>query len=427
MQIYQLGETVGEAHYFRGIPYARARRFAAPRPVSFDDLPVDFSATEPAPAAPQFVRPGKRGMRQAPVMSEDCQNLTIVAPVDLAEGERLPVMVFFHGGSYVYGSGDGARYDPCLLVTEHRLLVVKVTYRLGFLGFAGGASGRPANLGLLDAREALRWVNRHIAEFGGDPGRVTIFGQSAGGDLVARLMVADDTVQAGLFQQAIIQSAPLHLIRGKDAVTRHLLRATSHLALDAPALLWGEAAHRHVMANPVRFGLDVAMMPFGCHFGHYPLPAEYEEDAAYRAVASRVRVLVGSVERESGYFTPPLSGWLGRAQRVVLDRAVRWFSRRLYAEPARLFSQRHKDAGGRALAYRLETGVPGDPFESVHCTDLALLFDNPIWEGSRLWAGSELNQRSEQGRALRAVWAQFAATGDYPRQLFATARLREVG
>lgn len=426
MNIASLGERVGAAHYYRGIPYARATRFAAPRPLSFDDLPASFTATDPAPAAPQHVRPGKKGMRQAPLMSEDCQNLTIVTPADVRTGERLPVMVYFHGGSYVYGSGDGQRYDPYLLVTEHRLIVVKVTHRLGYLGFMGGASGRPANLGLLDARQALRWVRRNIAGFGGDPDRVTAFGQSAGGDLVARLMITDGVAEENLFQQVIIQSAPLHLIHGKDAMTRHLLAVTSQIPLDAPAEVWGRASHRHVMANPFRFGLDRAMMPFGCHYGHYPLPAEEHEDAAYRAVAPHVKILVGSLERESGYFTPPLTGWAGRAQRALLEKQIRSFSQRLYADPARDFAQRHQDAGGQALVYRLATGVAGEPFESVHCTDLALLFDNPIWEGSRLWAGASRQNQEKQGAALRSIWAGFARTGEYTRECFEVARLQEV-
>ncbi|MGV3017016.1 carboxylesterase family protein [Rothia sp. 88186D007BW] len=426
MNIARLGETIKAAHYYRGIPYARAERFASPRPLGLENLPADFTATDPAPAAPQHVRPGKKGMRQTAHLSEDCQNLTIVTPAGTAPGENLPVMVFFHGGSYIYGSGDGQRYDPYLLVIEHRLIVVKVTHRLGYLGFMGGTPSRPANLGLLDARQALRWVQRHIADFGGDPDRVTAFGQSAGGDLVARLMITDGVAQENLFQQAIIQSAPLHLIHGKDAMTRHLLTATQGIPQGAPAQTWGEAAHKHVMANPFRFGLDRAMMPFGCQYGHYPLPAEEDEDAAYRAVAGKFKVLVGSMERESGYFTPHLTGRAGRAQRAVLDRLICQFSRRLYAQPARHFAQRHQDAGGQALAYQLATGAVGHPMESVHCTDLALLFDNPIWEGSSLWAGADRAQQQTQGEALRAIWAGFAHTGQYPREHFEAARLREI-
>jgi para-nitrobenzyl esterase len=101
--------------------------------------------------------------------SEDCQNLSITVPADLAPGELLPVMVWIHGGSYTTGSGDLAIFDPAVLVAETRVVVVSVTYRLGLFGFLATHSGRPGNLGLLDQLEAFRWVQRNVAAFGGDP------------------------------------------------------------------------------------------------------------------------------------------------------------------------------------------------------------------------------------------------------------------
>jgi carboxylesterase type B len=89
-------------------------------------------------------------------------------------------MVWIHGGSYVFGAGDAAIFDPRALVEEQGVIVVSVTYRLGLFGFLGGSAGRAANLGLLDIIEALRWVKRNIQAFGGAPDCVTLFGQSAG-------------------------------------------------------------------------------------------------------------------------------------------------------------------------------------------------------------------------------------------------------
>ena len=132
----------------------------------------------------------------------------------VAAGERLPVVVWIHGGSYETGAGDEAVYDPWHMVTEHRLVVVNVTYRLGPLGYWGGES-RPANLGLLDQLEALRWLHRNIAGFGGDPDNLTLWGQSAGGDAVASLMVAEGA--RGLFRRIISMSPPLGLMRGYSA------------------------------------------------------------------------------------------------------------------------------------------------------------------------------------------------------------------
>ena len=117
-----------------------------------------------------------------------------------------PVLVWIHGGSYTSGSGDLAIFDPARLVAENRVIVVSVTYRLGLFGFLATGNGRPANLGLLDQLEAFRWVRRNIAAFGGDPDRVTAFGQSAGGDAIAHLMAVPEA--PALFRRAIIQSDP---------------------------------------------------------------------------------------------------------------------------------------------------------------------------------------------------------------------------
>ena len=91
---------------------------------------------------------------------EHCQRLSVTVPADARPGDALPVMVWIHGGSYTSGAGDAPIFDPAALVREQHVVVVSVTYRLGLLGYLGDADGRPANLGLLDQLEALRWVSR---------------------------------------------------------------------------------------------------------------------------------------------------------------------------------------------------------------------------------------------------------------------------
>jgi para-nitrobenzyl esterase len=134
---------------------------------------------------------------------EQCLVLSITAPVG---ARSLPVMVWFHGGAYVSGGGESAKYDADDLAGRG-IVVVSVTYRLGVLGYLPPTSTGADNLGLLDQLEALRWVQRNIATFGGDPGQVTIFGQSAGGDSVLSLVALPSAVD--LYQRAIVQSAPV--------------------------------------------------------------------------------------------------------------------------------------------------------------------------------------------------------------------------
>lgn len=405
-----------------GIPYARAQRFTYPYPVEARDFAEPFVANQLAPAAPQFIRGnGNADIRQSTLISEDCQNLSVILPADLSEGERLPVMVYIHGGSYVVGSGDGARYSPEKLVGEHRVILVRVTYRLGILGFLGGTKGRPANLGLLDVREALRWVKRNIESFGGDTENITVFGQSAGGDLVSRLLISEGVVDEGLIHRAIIQSAPLDYIFGKDKMASAMVEAVEQkLAADAPAEDYGALAYKMQVQSVLKYGVHRPLMAFGTQPGHYPLPAEAELDVAYRAVAAKVPVLVGSTRRESAYFAPSkLRGWRLRA----LEPVVRWFSWHVYAVPAQRFVDRARSAGGQATRYYLETGHPLHRLASAHCTDLGLLFDNPSWDGSVLHAGAYSHEREAQGVALRAVWASFAKDGVVRRDLGKAARV----
>jgi para-nitrobenzyl esterase len=178
-------------------------------------------ATTWAPACPQSHEPITEHAWGAAHLGsldhdEHCQRLSVTVPVERRAGEALPVMVWIHGGAYIIGAGDAPIHDPAQLVREHRVIVVTVTYRLGILGFLGSARGRPANLGLLDLIEALRWIGRNIAAFGGDPHNVTLFGHSAGGDAIAHLIDCRRCTRAVL---------PRH---HSERPSRHRERAGSH-------------------------------------------------------------------------------------------------------------------------------------------------------------------------------------------------------
>uniref|UniRef100_UPI0024576244 carboxylesterase family protein n=1 Tax=Nocardia abscessus TaxID=120957 RepID=UPI0024576244 len=199
------GEARGEVAVFRGIPYARAERFAAPEPVAAVDGVYD--ATRRYAMAPQL--PGRlesvMGRAEPLEQSEDCLALTVTAPVGAEPGTR-PVLVWLHGGAYLAGSGQWNLYDADRLVGETGVVVVSVSYRLGVLGYLRAPGVSAGNLGLRDQIAALRWVREHIAEFGGDPERVTVSGQSAGAQSVVALLGIAEA--RPLFAGAIVQSAP---------------------------------------------------------------------------------------------------------------------------------------------------------------------------------------------------------------------------
>ncbi|MCE3288245.1 MAG: Carboxylesterase type [Caulobacter sp.] len=202
------GELVDQVRVFRGIPYARPPvgelRWRPPQPAG--GWPGVREATRFGAACPQPPSP----FYDHAAVGEDCLFLNIWTPPN---ARKAPVIVWIHGGSLVSGSGAEALYDGGGFARQG-VVLVSINYRLGALGWlahpALSAESREhvsGNYGLMDQAEALRWVRRNIAAFGGDPGNVTIAGESAGALSVAYLMASPPA--RGLFHKAIAQSSYL--------------------------------------------------------------------------------------------------------------------------------------------------------------------------------------------------------------------------
>lgn len=382
-----------------GIAYATAGRWELPQSLP----PRQIAAARPARVCPQLPIPrldavlpdAFRGLKY----DENCLDLSITAP----EGGRdLPVIVWLHGGSYESGAADLPVFDPSVLVAEQSVVVVSVSYRLGLFGWLSG-DGRPANLGAFDVIAALRWIAANIEGFGGDPLRVTLFGQSSGGDLAARLIMANEA--CGLFHRAIIQSAPLALPLGAERMRKAMRRAAAGLGRDAPA---GQVVERQgqVRRAARRFGL-AGQMPFGPEFGAAPFPAERDMLHRHAFVASRMPILIGHMRDEADLFLPPSDGRTSKLTEPLRRLAVRALTRRLYAEPARLFAARHSGAGGQVARYVIDWGHGA--FGAAHLADLPLIFPGPDWVGTPLLPpGMTVEALTEAGAPLRARWAAFA-------------------
>ncbi|WP_241695164.1 carboxylesterase family protein [Streptomyces sp. C] len=193
------GRGHGAYDTFEGIPYAAAPtgplRWRPPRPAPRRAGVLDAGA--PGARCAQLPALGPGG----PAGSEDCLFLNVTAPA--GPGRERPVMVWFHGGGFRFGSGDAYRPEP--LVAAGGVVVVTVNYRLGVFGFFGHPElGGAPDFGLADQQAALRWVRANAAGFGGDPGRVTVFGESAGALSVCAHLVSP--ASAGLFHRAVVQS-----------------------------------------------------------------------------------------------------------------------------------------------------------------------------------------------------------------------------
>lgn len=214
-------EAVGSAStmVYRGIPYAQAPRWQAPQPLPAPSAATVLAATQFGPACPQA---GQIALQQ----SENCLFLNIWVPSTATASSNLPVMVFIHGGAFVSGAGSLAFYDGASLAATNNVIVVTLNYRLGALGFIyapsltidGSSVTFGGNFGLQDQQAAFSWVKANIDAFGGNPGNVTIFGESAGAMSVGLHLLSvpssNGTVGSttnSLFQKAIMESNPMGL------------------------------------------------------------------------------------------------------------------------------------------------------------------------------------------------------------------------
>ncbi|KAB2348485.1 carboxylesterase/lipase family protein [Actinomadura rudentiformis] len=286
------GAISGDVRTFQGIPYASPPvddlRWKSPRPVTPWSAPLD--ARQPRSACPQ---PSDQPIAVPGTNGEDCLYLNVTTPAKAAK--RLPVIVWIHGGSFVYG--DGATYKAAKLATRGKAVVVTINYRLGAFGFLSHPGLRaPANLGLQDQQAALRWVRRNAAAFGGDARNVTIMGQSGGGYSVCAQLASPGA--RGLFAKAIVQSAGC---AGKDG-SMSVKQAHDNGIATAKALRCDDVAGADACLRRAKTG-DLVKATAAGHEGYRPVvDGTVLPLAPARALATgrfhRVPVLHGSTHDE---------------------------------------------------------------------------------------------------------------------------------
>lgn len=206
------GQVEDGIHSFKGIPYAKAERFMPPQPA--DIWKGILECNRFGPVAMQI-----NNSNPDSVMDEKELFRVNVWTPGVNDGKKRPVMLWLHGGGFAVGAGDDPVTDGKSLAKKGDLVVVSVNHRLNILGFldlsaVGEKYARSANVGMLDIVESLNWINKNIANFGGDPGNVTIFGESGGGGKVATLMCMPPA--KGLFHKAIIMSGTLINVMTRD-------------------------------------------------------------------------------------------------------------------------------------------------------------------------------------------------------------------
>jgi para-nitrobenzyl esterase len=261
-----------------------------------------------------FMDQALSGGGEPPESDEDCLNLNVWTPG--LDGAHRPVLVWVHGGSFMTGSGSSGLYRGGMLARGSDVVVVTINYRLGLLGFLSHPAlaepgqtwldGRPwsgsGNWGLADQVAALTWVRDHIADFGGDPGNVTLFGESAGGMSVSCLLAAPDAV--GLFHRAVIESGPPYTCSAEVAADR-AERLAAHLGVpctregfaSVPADLLVAAGTEYVdVSGGAEAGLLMTPVIDG---GMLTVPPA---EAVAAGSASSIPLLIGTTRDESAFF-----------------------------------------------------------------------------------------------------------------------------
>ncbi|MFI7382211.1 carboxylesterase/lipase family protein [Streptomyces sp. NPDC049813] len=428
------GSTEHGVAAFLGVPYAAApfgpRRFAAPAPAEPWTGVRDATGYGPtAPKAP-YAPPFDALIPDTSMPGEECLNLNIWTP-EPGPGAGLPVMVWLHGGAFSNGSANSSGYRGHTFARDG-VVFVGVNYRLGTDGFLH-LPGAPDNRGLLDQIAALTWVRDNIEAFGGDPDRVTVFGESAGGVAIGQLLAEPGA--RGLFRRAVLQSGACHHFVRPDTARRIGERFARQLGVAHTAEAFAAVPLPELIEGQAQLRAD---------FARRPDPAEWGEAAlngmVFEPVAEELRLpgpelgvdlLAGSNQEENRLYMVP-AGRFDTISERRLQRGAEAFgadldgyrAARPGASPGELLDALVTDWFWRIPAVRLAESVPGTylyefawrspQFDgglgACHALELGFVFDLLDDPDYVPMAGERAPR--DLARTVHAAWVAFAETGD---------------
>jgi para-nitrobenzyl esterase len=442
------GQVIGFAEEgvdkWRGIPFAAStegdNRWRAPRPVP--GWSGVREAIDAAPRCPQLTNAFDKNYGLEPgivVGSEDCLKLDVTAPDNTSEG-GLPVMVWIHGGSNIWGFAD--QFDMTRFVANEKVVVVSVQYRLGPLGWFAHQALREdaqvpddaaASFAILDLVAALKWVQANIAAFGGDPANVTLFGQSSGGHNIAALLVSPKA--DSLFHKAIIESGFFDSISLADAEGVSGDEENSAMHIEAE---FGAGTADALRAVPLE-KLFAAYKPDN---GFYYMPVVISDGVALpvtpvrdalnsQASFNAVPLIIGNNRDEMKLFLPfdeklaTKRFWLFPVARdqAVYDLTAEYLTRlwriRSLDQP---IASMDRAGGNKVYAYRFDWDDGGSLlftdtqklFGAAHSFDIPFVLNEFLLFGVKndtLFSSDTADDRDHLSRAMGRYWSSFARTG----------------
>lgn len=380
---------------FRGITYAGCTRFGHPE--ILDAWDGTYDATAFGTVCPQ------RSCRLASVIGEEKGSVIdenrLCLTVSTPEGARgLPVMVWVHGGAYLTGGSEEKRYSVERLARSGNVVVVKISYRLGAFGYLWDPGRGIGNLGLEDQQTALRWIHGHIADFGGNPDDITVFGQSAGAHAIACMIASCDGKT--LFRRAVLQSPPLGISLSRKRAEKTTRRLMARLGKDLEQASMDEILDAQGKVSSVT---SLAFMPVLDDAMAIP---DGLADSGLEVICT------WTAQDASPFLKDALGPLLGTS---IGKAAIRFATRSVFEKPVKEYVGRLRNAGIRAGARFISWAPEGSPLGSCHCIELPFILGfYEDWCESAMFKGTSRETYVEKSREYLGAWTSFANGKGFP-------------